>query len=95
MVMDLYSGLFASEKMQQSLVKCFRSVGLAMSPSPHAGCDPYYKQYELSDRHGSQSRPACLSEDIDQTLGGSLVPISSRDGADSDGEPDPESDSDE
>ena len=55
-----------------------------MSPPTCAGCEAYYKQYVLSTRHGTLSEvsePKSLSVDTDLTLGGSLLPIESRNGA--------------
>ena len=49
---ELYTGLFASEKMVTSLIKCFQSVGLAMTTA--GGCEPHFKKYQLGTRHGAQ-----------------------------------------
>ena len=82
----LYTGLFASESMKASLIKCFRSVGLAMATA--GGCAPHFKKYQLGTRHGAGPTAAPSPDDIDLSLGGTLLPMCSRCGCGEDGESD-------
>jgi hypothetical protein len=83
---ELYTGLFASEKMVTSLIKCFQSVGLAMTTA--GGCEPHFKKYQLGTRHGAQPTAKPSTDDTDLSLGGTLLPMCSRCGCDEDEEPD-------
>jgi hypothetical protein len=83
---ELYTGLFASEKMVASLIKCFQSVGLAMTTV--GGCAPHFIKYQLGTRHGAQPTARPSDDDVELTLGGTLLPMCSRCGCDEDEEPD-------
>ena len=83
---DLYTGLFTSKEMATSLMKCFKSVGLAMTTG--GGCEPHFKRYQLGTRHGAQPTARPSAVDTELTLGGTLLPMCSRCGCDEDEEPD-------
>ena len=82
---EMYTTLFASEQMVTSLVKCFQSVGLAVTNA--GGCASHFTKYQLGTRHGSKPTAAPPADNADLTLGGMLLPICSRCGCDEDGEP--------